>query len=225
MNLLPRRDLVILGAGGVGRQVAQIVADINSVSATWNLIGYLDDDASEMNDDVAGVPILGDLGWLRSRGNVHVVVAIGRSRSRFRVYRRLERMQHQKIATLIHPSVWLPGRATIGTASIVYAGTMLDPDIVIGEGCIVNKGCTIGHDTDVGNYASLAPGVNLGGAVRIGCGCYFGIGSATIQGLSIGRWSVIGAGAVVIRDLPANVTAVGVPAEVIETRQDGWHLP
>lgn len=218
-------DLVILGAGAVGRQVAEIVQDVNSVGATWNLIGYLDDDASKISETIGGLPVLGDPAWLCSRSSVHVAVAVGLPRALFAVYQRLERLQHQKIATLVHPSVWRPRRASIGRGSIIYAGTMLDPDIVIGEGCIVNKGCTVGHDTHVGDYCSLAPGVNLGGAVQIGCGCCFGISSATIQALSIGPWSVIGAGAVVIGDLPANVTAVGVPAEVIETRHEGWYLP
>lgn len=217
-------DLVIFGAGGVGRQVAQIVDDINSVDVKWNLVGYLDDDNAKFDDEVAGKPVLGTLDWLSSRKDVYVANAIGSPSIISKTYRRLEAMQHQHIATLVHPSVWQPKRAKIGRGVIIYAGVMLDPDIAIGKGCMINKGCTIGHDTVLNDFVVLAPGVNLGGSVTIGCGSYFGMSSATIQGVSIGEWSVVGAGAVVVRDLPMNVTAVGIPAQVIKTRQEGWHL-
>mgnify|MGYP000036670975 CR=1 FL=1 len=217
-------DLVIFGAGGVGRQVAQIVYDINSVKATWNLIGYLDDDPAKLGQSVAGLLVLGDYRWLSSQQHIYVAIAIGLPQALFKTYQQLESIQHQNIATLVHPSVWQPQRIMIGKGSVVYAGAMLDPDINIGMGCMINKGCTIGHDTVLGNFTSLAPGVNLGGAVDIGYGCYFGINSATVQGVSVGAWSVIGAGAVVLEDLPANVTAVGTPAKVIKTRKEGWHL-
>lgn len=217
-------DLVIFGAGGVGRQVAQIVYDINSIKATWNLIGYLDDDPAKLGQSVASLSVLGDYHWLSSQRNTYVAVAIGLPQVLFKVHRQLESIQYQDVATLVHPSVWQPQRMMIGKGSIVYAGTVLDPDITIGAGCMINKGCTIGHDTVLGDFTSLAPGVNLGGAVDIGCGCYFGINSATVQGVSVGAWSVIGAGAVVIEDLPADVTAVGTPAKVIKTHKEGWYL-
>ncbi len=217
-------DLVIWGAGGVGRQVTQIVEDLNAVKVTWNLLGYLDDDAAKVDENIAGVRVLGDYHWLYSRSNVYVALAIGSPSSLFKAYQKLQHIRHSCLATLIHPSVWQGRRGEIGEGSLIYAGTILDPDIKIGIGCLLNKGCTIGHDTVLGDFVSLAPGVNLGGSVQVGRGCYFGISSATIQGISIGEWSVIGAGAVVLKDLPANVTAVGVPAQVIKTRQEGWYL-
>jgi len=217
-------DLVIFGAGGVGRQVAQIVSDINSVHVEWNIIGYLDDDETRLGDTVADIPVLGNLEWLSAHRDVYVAVAIAAPSIVAKTYYRLATMQHQNISTLIHPSVWLPQRAEIDKGVIVYGGVILDPDITIGKGCMINKGCTIGHDAILENFTSLAPGVNLGGAVHIGCGCYFGISSATIQGVSVGMWSVVGAGAVVIENLPPNVIAVGVPAKTIKTREEGWYL-
>jgi sugar O-acyltransferase (sialic acid O-acetyltransferase NeuD family) len=218
------KDLVIWGAGAVGRQITQIVEDQNAVKATWNLVGYIDDDTSKINESIAGFPVLGDYHWLSSRNNTYVALGIGSPSSLFSAYQKLQDMQHTSIATLIHPSVWRARRVEIGQGSIVYAGTIIDPDVKIGFGCVINKGCTIGHDAVLGDFVSLAPGVNLGGSIQVGCGSYFGMSSATIQGVSIGDWSVIGAGAVVVKDLPANVTAVGIPAHVIKTRQEGWHL-
>ncbi|MGD2147263.1 MAG: NeuD/PglB/VioB family sugar acetyltransferase [Anaerolineae bacterium] len=216
-------DLVILGAGGVGRQVAQITRDINSVAATWNLVGYLDDDLSRMGERVAGITVLGDPDWLCLHCNVHVAIAIGDSPARFKAYRRLKAIRHRRIATLVHPSAWRGMRVVIGTGTIVYANAVLDPDVTIGNGSIINKVCTVGHDASVGDFVTLGPGVNLGGGVHVGSGSCFGINSATIHGLHIGDWSVVGAGAVVVDDLPANVIAVGVPARVVRTRDAGWY--
>jgi len=216
-------DLAILGAGGVGRQVSQIIRDINAVDARWHLVGYLDDDTTKIGEVIGGIPVLGDLQWLSQRDNVYVTVAMGSPSMLYSSYERLKSMRHQRIATLVHPSVWMPERVDLDPGAIIYAGVMLDTDIKIGKGCIINKGCTIGHDTILGDYCSLAPGVNLGGSVQVGPGCYFGISSATIQNLEIGDWSILGAGAVAISDIPPNVTAVGVPARIVKTRKEGWH--
>ena len=93
----------------------------------------------------------------------------------------------------------------------------------LGDHCIVNVGATISHDTNVGRYVNINPGAHLAGNVSVGEGSYIGMGAKVIQGRSIGKWTVVGAGAVVTTDLPANVTAVGVPAKVIKTREEGWH--
>ena len=106
---------------------------------------------------------------------------------------------------------------------LVYPGAILDTDITIGDHVILNKLCTIGHNTVIEGFVTLAPGVNVGGAAHIGTGCELGINSATVHGITIGDWSIIGAGGVVVDDLAANVTAVGVPVRVIKQRQSGWH--
>jgi hypothetical protein len=82
---------------------------------------------------------------------------------------------------------------------------------------------TVSHDTRIDDFVTAAPSANISGSVQIGEGCDLGTGSAVIQGIEIGKWTVVGAGAVVVSSLPANVTAVGVPAKVIKERPDGWH--
>jgi len=84
---------------------------------------------------------------------------------------------------------------------------------VLGRHVIVNTGATIDHDCIVGDFAHIGPGVHLAGMVKVGAGAFLGIGSVVLPGLAIGEWSMVGAGAVVIRDVPDRVTAYGVPAK------------
>lgn len=210
------KDLVIYGTGGVGRQVQQIVADINAERRTWNLLGFLDDDKSLHGKDIGDVTVLGDLNWLTERPNCYVVAAVGSPKVRRAVVEKMERAGQERFATIIHPDAWIGARTTIEAGCVVYPRVALDTDVTIGAHVILNKNCTIGHDTILKDYITVGPGVNIGGMVRIGTGCDIGISSATIQSISIGPWSIVGAGAVVIRDVPAETTVVGVPAKPIE---------
>ncbi|NLF02410.1 MAG: acetyltransferase [Anaerolineales bacterium] len=217
------RDVVVYGTGGVGRQAVQIIDDLNADGAAWSLVGYLDDDPARAGTELHGVPIVGAGEWLTAHAHVDVVIAIGSPKTRWHVARRVRALGHTRFATLVHPSASIGARCQIGAATIIYPGVLIDTDVTLGEFVLVNKACTLGHDAQIGAYTTLSPGVNLGGAAHIGAGCDLGINSCTVQGVVVGAWSVIGAGAVVLGELPSNVTAVGVPAKVIKQRQPGWH--
>ena len=81
---------------------------------------------------------------------------------------------------------------------------------------ILNLGCTVGHDSIIKKYSAFMPSVNISGEVTIGEGVYVGTGAKIINQLEIGEYTIVGAGAVVSKTLPANCTAVGVPAKVIK---------
>jgi len=95
---------------------------------------------------------------------------------------------------------------------------------MIGHHVHINLGCTIGHDVILRNFATIAPGVHISGNVTIGEGVYLGTGVVTVEKLTIGDWSKIGAGSVVFQDMPANITAIGAPAKILERREQDWHL-
>jgi len=212
----PIEDLVIYGMGAVGRMAYQIVRDSSRDEARWNLLGFLDD------REVGGWrPALGRLGgveWLADRPTACVVLAVGNPQARARLSATLARMGHHRFATLIHPLAWLGERTTIGAGSIIYPGVTVDFDVRIGDHALVNKSTSIGHDAVIGNFVTIAPGVNVGGGVTLGTGCDIGINSCSLQNVTIGEWTVIGAGAVVLKSLPACCTAVGVPARIISQR-------
>jgi sugar O-acyltransferase (sialic acid O-acetyltransferase NeuD family) len=125
--------------------------------------------------------------------------------------------------TLLHPLAWIGNRISIAMGTVVCAGSMLTTDLRLGAHTIVNLDCTIGHDCEIADFVTFAPSVNVSGAVTILEGCDIGTGACLIQGIRVGEWSVLGAGAVATQDVPANVTAVGVPAKVIKERTPGWH--
>lgn len=217
------RDLAIIGVGGLGRMTRLIVDELNRRAPTWELACFLDDNPAHHSEAIGGVPIAGGVRQLLARPELWAVIAIARTSTRRRIAAALRAEGFERFATLVHPMAWIGQGTTLGAGTIVYPGAMVDGDVRVGAHAVLNKGCTIGHDALLDDYVTLGPGVNLGGAVRVGEGVDLGIGSCTVQGISIGPWSIVGAGAAVVGDLPANVTAVGVPARPLKARPPGWH--
>jgi len=216
-------DLVIYGAGGFGREVAQLLADLNEREPRWSVLGYISDDVTIHGTISGDLPVIGGSDWVRARTQpIAVALAVGSPAVRRRLVERV-RTPYSTFPTLIHPSVSMGRRVVLGEGTIVCAASVLTVDIRVGAFTLVNVGCTLTHDDVLGEYTTLAPSVNVSGNVTIGDGTDVGTGSKVIQGISIGEWSIVGAGAVVSRDLPANVTAVGVPAKAIKERPSGWY--
>jgi sugar O-acyltransferase (sialic acid O-acetyltransferase NeuD family) len=216
-----RTEFVIVGAGGHAREVADIAHACTNAGSDVTLLGFLDDDPARRGQSLSGYSILGDLGWLAENPRVEVVLGIGFPADKRRVAERLAATA-PRYRTLVHPRAELTRWVRLGDGAVVAAGCVLTNEITIGDHVHLNRLSTVGHDCVVGDHVHLAPGAVLSGNVTIGEGCDIGTNACAIQGITIGDWSIIGAGATVIRDLPANVTAVGVPARVIATRPDGW---
>ncbi|KAB2953754.1 acetyltransferase [Heliorestis acidaminivorans] len=210
------RDLIIFGAGGFGREVHQVYEDIQEDKKSWNFIGFLDEGEALQSQEIHGYPVLGKLDWLQRHSEADVVIAIGSPRIKKNVIEKLKDINHQRFATLIHPRAWVGNRVDIQEGTIVCAGSMISTDIKIGKHVIINKNVTIGHDVVIDDYATIAPSVNLSGGAYIQKGCDLGTNSTVLPALSVGKWSIIGAGAVVTKEVPEQVTAVGVPAKVIK---------
>ncbi len=211
------KDLYIIGAGGFGREVAWLVERINEIEPTWNLKGFIDDNIAihgSLQDDYS---VIGGCDYLMNiTQEVWVVCAVGSAKIRKKIIEKLKNYANVKFATLIDPSVMRSERADIGEGSIICAGTIITVDISIGSHVIINLDCTIGHDDIIHDFVTIYPSVNVSGNVVVGECAELGTGMQIIQGKSIGRESIIGAGAVVIRDIPEKCTAVGSPAKPIK---------
>ncbi len=210
------KDIVIYGAGSVGRLAEQIIADINREQKQYNLLGYLDDDDQKQGSSLNQLPILGGINWLKGNPHTQVVIGFSSPSQKKVLAERLQQNGHHHFATLVHPGTWISKRVEIGEGSMIYPGVHLDVDIRLGKFTLINKLATIGHDTTMGDYVTVSPGVNIGGINQIGEGVEFGINSCSIQHLQIGSWATIGAGAVIIRDVPKGAVMVGNPGKELK---------
>lgn len=216
------KGLVIVGAGGHGREVLQLVHDINGVKPQWQVLGFVDDAAVAVaSGSVGGLPWLGSLDWLRER-TCSVVVAIGAPSARRRVVRRLQALGVQAFACLVHPSAILGARVRVGDGTIVCAGAVLTTDITLGEHVIVNTAAVVSHDCSLADFATLAPRVTLAGAVSVAEGAEIGAAATVLQGVVVGAWARVGAGACVLKAVTMNETVVGVPARSVRMREQNW---
>ena len=216
------RSIVIVGTGGMGRDLHALLRDLVAVTPALEVLGFLDDDADRHGELVHGLPVLGGTSWAAGNPSVEVAIGIGSPAGKRRVVQRL-RADGCLFPSLVHPTAVVGGDVELGEGTIVSAGCVLTTDIRVGAFVTINTHCSLAHDDVVASFASLAPGVHLAGNVHVGEGADIGTGAVTVQGVQIGEWSIVGAGAVVVRDLPANVTAVGSPARVVKHRAAGWH--
>jgi sugar O-acyltransferase (sialic acid O-acetyltransferase NeuD family) len=218
------QPVVVYGAAGHGRETVQLIEDINAHRARWDVLGFLDDDPALHGQEINGLPVLGGLDWLNTEGtSVRIALGVGSAIAKRRIVARIG-SDTQRFITIVHPSVRLCRWLEIGPGTAIAAGTMLTVNIHIGAFVTVNRVCNISHDCRVGDFATIAPATNLSGAVEVGAGCDIGSGVTTVEGVSVGEWTIVGAGAVIANHLPANCTAVGVPARPIKHRESGWQL-
>jgi len=216
------KRVVFIGAGGHGREIAEILKHQSQKEPDLLPLGYIDDDRNLCGQVLHGLPILGDWEWFNGvdRKEVAVVCAVGSPRIVRSLTDRAADLGLEFVSA-ISPSACISSSATLGRGVIIFPNTVVSIDCLLADYCVVNVGATISHDTRIGRYSNVNPGARLAGNVSIGEGCYVGMGASVIQGRSIGDWTVVGAGAVVTRDLPGNVTAVGVPAAIIKNNEKG----
>lgn len=211
------RDIVIIGSGGVGKETACIIEEINKVKATYNILGFIDDNNSLWGKEINGYMVLGGNEYLKKNygEETYVIVAIANYKIKRNIVQELK--GKYKFPTLIHPDVIEPSHTTkIGVGSIIYPGVIMTTNISIGNHVIISPKCGIGHDSIIKDYVSLLWNVNISGYDVIEEGVLVGSGATIIQNKRIGQGSTIGAGAVVIADIEKCKTVVGVPAKVIK---------
>ena len=202
--------IAIIGAGGH----AKVIADAILASGSHQIFGFFDDNSALWRNTIFGLPVSGPIASWQDHSVDSLVLGIGNNAVRKKIFERF-RSVGAKFATVVHPRATLARGVVLGEGVVIFANVVVNSDTQIGSNCILNTACTVDHDCIVGAHAHLAPGVNIAGDVHVGEGVFAGIGAKIIPGTSIGDWALIGAGAVVTRDVEAAAKVAGVPAKPI----------
>lgn len=197
--------LLILGAGGHGRAVADLAATAGFTVAGFTEPNGRGRDVVGTDDDLAGL-----VARLAADGAVVGVgsSALGRRRAVF------ERLAPARVdaPALLHPRATLSPSARVGAGTVVFAGAIVGVGAEIGANAVLYSGVVVEHDCRVRDHAWLSPGVVLSGAVTLEPGAFLGAGAVIVPGVTVGRDAIVAAGAVVVDDVPPGATVLGVPA-------------
>lgn len=215
-----RRDLIVVGGGGFGREVCGLVAEMNQaldedLAGGWNLVGVVDDRLSDVNAArlvAAGVEHLGGVDDIVGHlERPYYVVGIGSPGARRQIADRLDAEGFQA-ATLVHPAATVGSSCQVGKGTIVCAGARVTTNVVLGRHVHLNPNATVGHDTVIGNFVSANPQAAVSGDCTIHDEVLLGATSVVLQGIAVGASATVGAAACVVRDVPPGVVVKGVPA-------------
>jgi len=221
-------DLVLLGAGGHAKDVIKNIEEFNQSvpkHKRFNLIGCIDDVSAAKKRDVLGYEVFGSVGVLSGRAfkNARLLCAVGDPVNKIKFLKKVT-LSKPRFATLVHPSVNMGRFAEAGDGTVIFAGSIISAHCRIGANVCINYSCTISHDCLIGYNATISPGVNLGGRVSVGANALLGINACCSNDIALGPWSVAGAGAVVIRDVPGHAIVAGNPARQIGKRKENKAL-
>ena len=202
------RDIYIIGAGGHGK----VVLDIINKTRQYQAAAFLDDDLSLHNETINGLKVLGSSKEALDDDNA-VIIAVGNNKIREKLFNSMK-SNDLEIINAVHPDAVINSFVSIGRGLVIAAGVVINSNSVIEDNVIVNTSVTVDHDCKIDKHVHLSPGVNLGGNVTVQQGAHIGIGATVLPGINVGENSIVGAGAVVTKDVPDNVIVVGVPARM-----------
>jgi sugar O-acyltransferase (sialic acid O-acetyltransferase NeuD family) len=209
--------LVVIGAGGFGRETLDVIDAINEAAPApvWSVLGVLDDAPSEANlkrlarREVAYLGTVGD--FLARPATESYVVGVGSPRARRALADKCA-TAGLRPATLIHPTATLGFDVHVGEGSIICAGARLTTNIRLGRHVHLNPNVTVGHDTALGSFVSMNPASNVSGDCIVEDEVLIGVGAVVLNQLRVGRGAVVGGSACVVRDVSPYTLAKGVPA-------------
>lgn len=211
------KDIVIVGHGGLAKEVAFLIEEINRHRPTWNLRGYIGAKRTDLGTHSGKHAVVETDEWLgRTHEKVAVAIAVGRTDALKTLHSRFKENKSLEFPNLIHPHAmgdW--DQIALGDGNIIMGAASFTTQITIGSINLFNPGCTIAHDCVLGSYNLVNPGANLSGQVVLGNEVLVGTGAQILQCLRVCSGAVIGAGAVVNRSIEKPGVYVGIPARVM----------
>lgn len=215
--------LLLVGAGGFGRETAEAVRAINASheertgAARWELLGFLDDDPHRWGSELSTAPVLGAIDDVAKRPDAAVVVCTGHPgdfTSKRRIVTRLA-LPRERYATLVHPTAVLPASCQLGEGTVVLAGVVATVDVEVGAHVALMPHVVLTHDDRLADFVTAGAGACLAGGVTVREGAYLGSGCLVREDCTVGPWALVGMGAVVTREIPGGEVWAGVPARYV----------
>lgn len=206
-------NLYIIGAGSVGGHIASNpkLYDLN-----YDNIFFLDDDLLKVGTMFVGCQVVGTSDSLLNLvEKADVVIGIAFPKVKEAIVNKLKYNPNLSFPTLVAQNAWLSEGVVLGEGCVIYPNCSVNYGSILKNFVVMNMNCALGHHTYIDNYSSLAPGVNFGGHTHLGVGVEMGIGSATLQGIKIGDYAIIGGQALIIKNVSNNQKIVGVPGRLL----------
>ncbi len=200
--------LVIIGAGGHGR----VIADIAEKTGYTDIV-FLDDNSGAK--ECGGYKVVGGCKDALLYKDADFIVAIGNAKVRRKIQEELLGMGLH-IVSLIHPAAVIARNVKIGIGTVVMAGAVINPFVEVGQGCIINTCASVDHDSNIGDYIHIAVGAHVAGTVTIGENTFVGAGVTISNNIDVAKDCILGAGAVVVKNITDKGTYIGVPAQKIK---------
>lgn len=216
------KKIVLFGAGGFAREVANMIEIINLINPTYNLLGFVvDSDFYKDGVTINGYPILGDESWFKDHCDVFCTVAIANVNIRKRVQESLKK-KGVRFETLIAPYVYIPESTKIGEGTIIFGHSLISVNVTMSEGVFINSGVSIGHDVHIGSYTTVMPGTGISGGVSVGSKVLIGGHAFIVPGKCVGDNAVVAAGSIVFSNVKAGTTVLGNPARRMRALEDNY---
>jgi acetyltransferase EpsM len=215
------KKLIIIGGYGNGTVAASTAEDINAASPEkqWEIIGFLNDRETE---PINGYPVLGKVDhetvkpFLEDE-DVYFFYTLISTKLNYKFLHKLHdlKIPTEKFATLIHPTAVISKFAKIGYGVSIQPFVSVGPNVEIGNHVQIYAQSLIGHNSTLKDYSYVANNACIGASVVLEEGAYLGTNCSTLENITLGKWSLTGIGAVVIRSVDDYTKVVGNPARVI----------
>lgn len=206
------KNLIIIGAGGCGREILQWAKDINRQNPRWNIKGFLDDDLNALNGKQCDVPVISKVDDYDICEDDEFTCGIGNAKIRKMI---IDKMMAKgaKFVNIIHPNAIVADSCMLGKAVVIYPYALVSDNAVVGDGCIVNMYSSIAHDSVLGEYCTISAHCDITGMCKLGERVFMGTSSHMVPSSKIGNDAYICAGSTVMTRVKDGVKVLGNPAK------------
>lgn len=208
-------NLIIIGAGGCGREVLQWAKDINKKKKQWEIKGFIDDDLDALGGKRCDVHVMAGVEGYQIREEDRFVCCIGNSDVRKKIVTKLK-SKGARFTNIIHPTAVIADTCNIGENVIIYPYALLSDNAAIGNGCIINMYSSIAHDSVLGEYCTISAHCDVTGMCRLGDRVFMGTSSNIVPGTWVGDDVYICAGSTVMTRIRDGKKVMGNPAKVMQ---------